>query len=130
MSKVYYQRLFYIVAIGLAIWGLGNVFYWEIWHGYPACIICQWHRALYLLLSSFILITCKYKSPLLRWCIIAVVTMEVAVSSIKIFAAFCQDNICRYISVPDKLNFIFAVVALLSLLVVQIIWSGKKPCGK
>lgn len=126
MNKISCQFLFWVIVVALTTWGLGNVFYWEIWKGYPACIICKWHRTLYLILFCLSVSTCKNENLLLRWLVIVIVGMEVAVSTTKIFTMLCQNNICRYISVPDKLNFVFGVVAFLSLLTIQIILYKRK----
>lgn len=123
------DRIFFLVSFILSLWGVGNVFYWEIWLGYPACMICKYHRFLYIalfILCLFYLYSINAaKSPyelfrkrLLEKLIILINLFEVIVSFFQLFQIFCFD-LCKFVSIADKLNLILSIVILLYLILLH-----------
>lgn len=103
----------YLLPLGLSLWGVGNVWYWEIYKGYSACTICKWHRVAYIALFISTLILFQYKRSFLKLLVWTSLILEVSVSVIQILG-FCSPLVCRYVSLTDKLN-LGLVVATLAL---------------
>lgn len=101
----------YLLPLGLSLWGVGNVWYWEIYKGYSACTICKWHRVAYIALFISTLMLFKYKRSFFKLLVWASLILEVSVSVIQIFG-FCSPLVCRYVSFTDKLNFGLAIFTL------------------
>lgn len=101
----------YLLSLTLSIWGVGNVFYWEIYKGYSACTICAWRRAVYIALFILLLMLFKYKKLFIKFLVWIVLILETLVSLIQVFE-MCSPLVCRYISLVDKLNLTFAGVTL------------------
>lgn len=98
----------YLLSLALAVWGVGNVFYWEIYKGYSACTICEWHRVNYISLFILLLILFKYNKPFIKILVWTVLSLEALVSLLQIFEP-CSPLACRYVSLPDKLNLVFVL---------------------
>lgn len=101
----------YLWSLGLSLWGIGNVWYWEIYKGYSACAICKWHRGAYiaLLISTLILFICK--RSLLKLLVWTILIVELLVSLVQIIG-FCSPLVCRYVSLTDKLNLSLVVATI------------------
>lgn len=98
--------LVYLLSLALSIWGIGNIFYWEIYKGYSACTICAWHRAVYIALFILLLILFKYRWLFIKILVWIALTLETLLSLMQIFGP-CSPLTCRYISLNDKLNLTF-----------------------
>ncbi len=101
----------YLLSLGLSLWGIGNVWYWEIYKGYSACSICKWHRGAYIALFISILILFRSRRSFLKLLVWTTLILEVSIGFVQIFE-FCSPLVCRYVSFNDKLNFGFAVFTL------------------
>ncbi len=87
----------------VALWGIGNAVYWEIWKGYPACRYCAFHRNLYMGMGLVLLLALYRKTRWIAVLVVALVGMEWAVSLQQIFS-HCAPGLCRKISLPEKGN--------------------------
>ncbi len=111
---------FCILALFLSTWGLGNVFYWEIYKGYPACDICVWHKNLYIALFCLTVLFIKSSKYYVKKLILLIIGSECAVSLFQISSMFCDKDICRIISTGDQINFVFAMLAFVMLLSLEL----------
>ena len=111
------ELLFYFSSLLFAIWGIGNIFYFEIYLNYPACFICKCHRALYFSLFFLTIFGFFTKSRFFIIGIFLVVFTEILVSFILIFNLICFDGLCRFASLVDKLNIGFALIVFLVLII-------------
>lgn len=100
----------YSVPLILSCWGILNIFYWEVYKGYSACIICKWHRSIYIALFMCILLLFKWRKKFLKLIAFILLQLEMLVSVAQILGFNCEAGICRRISLADKLNCIFVVV--------------------
>ena len=107
--------LFLSIALSLSCWGVGTVLYWEVWKGFKPCKLCEWHRILYSVLFLLSLVSIRFHKQFLRLSIIAVVGMEIIISTGYVIN-LCRSNICRYISVPNKINLILVLVSFFVLI--------------
>ena len=102
----------YLLSLALSLWGIGNVFYWEVYKGYSACTFCAWHRGVYTALFILLLILFKYRKLFIKFLIWIALIIETLVSLMQVFEP-CSPLICKYVSLTDKLNLAFAVVTLI-----------------
>ena len=94
------ELLFYFLSFILAIWGMGNIFYFEIYLNYPPCFICKIHRALYIALFLITIIGFFKRA---RYFIIGILLIILA-------------EICRFITLIDKTNMLLASIIFIFLL--------------
>jgi len=91
----------------LSLWGIVNVFYWEVYKGYSACDICKWHRILYVALFICSLLFLTWRKYLFKLAILVTLGLEMIVSVVQILGFSCEPGICKRVSLVDKLNFSF-----------------------
>lgn len=101
----------YLLPLTLSVWGVGNIFYWEIYKGYSACDICAWHRSVYITLFILLLILFKYRKLFIKILVWIALILETLVSLIQMFRS-CSPLTCRYISFTDKLNLTLVIITL------------------
>jgi disulfide bond formation protein DsbB len=123
MLKVNLHKIFVSMTILVASWGIGNVLYWEVYLGYPACNICLWHRYLYISMSILAIILIFYSKKIIRWLILIILGIEFVIS-LKIFISLCDDSVCKIISTADYVNFSLITLTLITLSIIEIlIWK-------
>lgn len=110
----------YIVPWLLSFWGIGNVFYWEIYKGYKACSFCKWHRGLYFALLVTLILLSKYRKNLFKLLVTLIITAETIVSFIQVFGWSCNPLMCRRVSLVEKINFSAAVLCLILVVITEI----------
>lgn len=98
----------YLLSLALSLWGIGNIFYWEIYKGYSACTSCEWHRVNYISLFILLLILFKYRKLFIKILIWISLSLEVLVSLPQVFEPF-SSLACNYISLADQLNLLLVL---------------------
>lgn len=101
----------YLLSLSLAIWGIANIIYWEIYKGYSACWICKWHRAVYITLFISLLALFKYKKFFIKLLIWLLLVLEMLVSIMQVLK-FCSPTLCRKVPLSDKINLSLVVITL------------------
>ena len=101
----------YLLSLNLAIWGISNIIYWEIYKGYSACSMCKWHRAVYITLFISLLALFKYKRFFLKLLIWLLLLLEMLVSIMRVLN-ICGPMLCRRISLLDKINMGLVVITV------------------
>lgn len=116
--------LAYLVPLILSIWGIGNVFYWEVYKGYSACNFCKWHRGCYIALFITLLLLFKFKHIIFKLLVWLILTTEMIVSLLQVFG-MCSPLVCRYVSFNEKLNLGLAIGTFILLLIVELSYYLK-----
>ncbi len=101
----------YLLSLSLAVWGMSNIIYWEIYKGYNACLMCKWHRAVYITLFISLLALFKYNRFFLKLLTWLLLVLEMLVSILQVLN-ICDPMICRRVSLLDKMNVGFAVITV------------------
>lgn len=109
----------YLLSLALSLWGIGNVFYWEVYKGYSACTFCAWHRGVYITLFILLLGLFKYSKLFIKFLVWTALTIETLVSLMQVFEP-CSPLTCKYVSLPEQLNLAFAVGTLILTLVFEL----------
>ena len=106
-----YQKCTVFLVLALSLWGIGNILYWEVYKGYPACAYCKWHRFAYILLFLSTIGQYIWRAGFLKLMMLCALSIELIVSSIQLLGVLCELHACRRISFIDKLNFTFVMLA-------------------
>ena len=110
------ELLFYFLSFILASWGIGNIFYFEIYLNYPPCFICKIHRALYVALFLITIIGFVKRARYFVMGILLIILAEILVSFVQISNLICFDGLCRFITLIDKTNMVLASIIFIFLL--------------
>ena len=101
----------YLLSLGLAVWGISNIIYWEIYKVYSACLMCKRHRAVYITLFISLLALFKYKKFFIKLLIWLLLVLEMLVSIMQVLK-FCSPTLCRKVPLSDKINLSLVVITL------------------